>query len=233
MSASPDDEPLPFLAESDPLPPPEQARTDGLVAAGGAPTVERLLEAFRNGIFPWSETGCPVLWWSPDPRLVLDPAALRVSRSLRAVIRKKTFTTTFDTAFREVIRGCAAAPRREGPGTWITPQIEAGYSALHGLGYAHSVEAWAKGELMGGLYGVFLGRCFFGESMFSRRPDASKVALAALAGELLRRDVHLIDCQVASAHLLGLGATEIPRAEFLRRLREALASPDDRGTWSA
>jgi leucyl/phenylalanyl-tRNA--protein transferase len=214
------------------FPPPEWAREDGLLAVGGDLSVERLLEAYRQGIFPWYEAGGPVLWWCPDPRLVLDPADLRVSRSLRAVLRKGTYSTTFDTAFRRVIRACALSPRKEGPGTWITPEVEAAYTGLSEQGYAHSVETWFEGELVGGLYGVLLGRCFFGESMFSRRDDASKVALVALAETLLARDVRLIDCQVASAHLLSLGAVLIPRKEFLRRLGEALAFPTPRESWS-
>jgi len=209
------------------------ARGDGLLAVGGDLSAPRLLEAYRNGIFPWFEAGGPVLWWSPDPRLVLDPAALRVSRSLRSVIRKGVFTTTFDTDFRAVVRACASAPRKDGLGTWITLEVAAGYAALHDLGYAHSVEVrQGRGDLAGGLYGVLLGRCFFGESMFSRRADASKVALVSLAGALLERDVGLIDCQVSSTHLVGLGAVPIPRAEFLRRLREALAFPAALGPWT-
>jgi len=224
--------PVAFLGEKDPLPSPERAGPDGLLAVGGDLSAGRLLAAYRAGIFPWYEPGGPVLWWSPDPRLVLDPADLRVSRSLRALIRRKVYATTFDTAFREVIRGCATASRKDEHGTWITPEVEAGYSELHELGYAHSVETWREGELVGGLYGVLLGRCFFGESMFARQANASKVALVALAGELIRRQIHLIDCQVASEHMLGLGAALIPRVEFLMRLREALEFPDDRGKWS-
>jgi leucyl/phenylalanyl-tRNA--protein transferase len=227
-----DDESVFLLRDGGAFPAPELARRDGLLAVGGTVTVARLLEAYRQGIFPWYEAGGPVLWWSPDPRLVLDPNSLTVSRSLRATLRKATFTTTVDTAFRRVVHGCAATPRKDGPGSWITPEVEAAYTALHVLGYAHSVETWQRDELVGGLYGVLLGRCFFGESMFSRRPDASKVALVSLAGELLRRGVNLIDCQVATPHLASLGATEIPRAEFLRRLGEGLKLPEIRGTWA-
>jgi leucyl/phenylalanyl-tRNA--protein transferase len=227
-----DDRPV-YLLGADPVfPPPELARGDGLLAVGGDLSVARLLEAYRNGIFPWSEPGEPLLWWSPDPRLVLDPAALRVSRSLRAVLRKGTYSTTFDTAFRRVVRACADTPRKEGPGTWISPEIEEGYTGLFERGYAHSVETWHGGDLVGGLYGVLLGRCFFGESMFAARPDASKVALVRLADALLARDVHLIDCQVPSDHLLSLGASLIPRAEFLRRLRDALTLPTPLGSWN-
>ncbi|MCA1685894.1 MAG: leucyl/phenylalanyl-tRNA--protein transferase [Planctomycetia bacterium] len=227
-----DDCPVHWLGEGTAFPPPELARGDGLLAVGGDLSAPRLLEAYRNGIFPWFDAGEDVLWWSPDPRLILDPADLRVSRSLRAVVRRGTYATTLDTAFRRVIRDCARTPRKEGPGTWITPEVEAGYAALHDLGYAHSVETWCGGDLVGGLYGVLLGRCFFGESMFSRRTGASKVALVRLADVLLGRGVRLIDCQVASPHLIGLGATTVPREAFLRRLAGALTFPDAIGRWT-
>jgi leucyl/phenylalanyl-tRNA--protein transferase len=227
-----DERPVYVLLKRIGFPPPENARADGLLAIGGDLSVPRLLDAYRNGIFPWFEAGEPILWWSPDPRLVLDPAELRVSRSLRARIRKGTYSTTCDTAFRQVVRACAGMPRRGEVGTWITPEVEAGYTALHDLGYGHSVETWCGEELVGGLYGVQLGRCFFGESMFSLRTDASKVALVRLADELLRRDIHLIDGQVPSEHLLSLGASLIPREEFLQRLRQVLRFPDVLGPWS-
>jgi leucyl/phenylalanyl-tRNA---protein transferase len=214
------------------FPPPEGADADGLVAVGGDLSLPRLLEAYRQGIFPWYEEGGPVLWWSPDPRLILDPEKFRASRSLRAVIRKGRFEVRFDTAFAEVIRACAQTKRRGEVGTWITPEVQSAYTALHELGYAHSIESWVQGELAGGLYGLLLGRCFFGESMFARRTDASKVALAALVDFLKAREVRLIDCQVTSAHLRSLGAKEIPRAEFLRRLREALQHPTRREKWT-
>jgi leucyl/phenylalanyl-tRNA--protein transferase len=207
------------------------ARSDGLLAVGGDLSPGCLLAAYRHGVFPWNEAGEPILWWSPDPRLILEPAQLKVSRSLRAAIRQRRYTITFDTAFAAVIHACASAPRGGEPGTWIHPEIEVAYTALHALGYAHSVEAWDSERLAGGLYGVMLGRCFFGESMFSRRPDASKAALAALAEHLLARDVRLVDCQVTSAHLLSLGAREVPRAEFLHRLATALAFPTNRQPW--
>ena len=227
-----DDRPIYRLGDEVSFPPPELARADGLLAVGGDLSVPRLLEAYRNGIFPWFDAEGPVLWWSPDPRLVLDPAALHVSRSLRGVLRKGLYTTTLDSDFRRVIRACAGTPRGDGLGTWITAGVEAGYSELHDLGYAHSVETWQGGDLVGGLYGVLLGRCFFGESMFSLRADASKVAMVALADVLLKRDVRLIDCQVSSPHLISLGATPIPREAFLSRLREALKFPTSRGTWA-
>jgi leucyl/phenylalanyl-tRNA--protein transferase len=208
------------------------ARVDGLLAVGGDLSPSRLLAAYRHGVFPWYEAGEPILWWSPDPRLILEPSQLRISRSLRAVIRKRRYAITFDTAFDAVIHACASTPRGGEPGTWIHPEVEAAYTALHALGYAHSVEAWDSGILAGGLYGVMLGRCFFGESMFSVLPDASKTALAALADYLQAHDVPLIDCQVTSTHLLSLGAREIPRAEFLRRLDGALGFPTDRQPWT-
>jgi leucyl/phenylalanyl-tRNA--protein transferase len=209
------------------------ARADGLLAVGGELSPSCLLAAYRHGVFPWYEAGEPILWWSPDPRLILEPAQLKIARSLRAVIRKRRYTITFDTAFAAVIHACARAPRRGEPGTWIHPEVETAYTALHTFGYAHSVESWdsGTGTLAGGLYGVMLGRCFFGESMFSFRPDASKAALAALAEYLIARDVGLIDCQVTSAHLKSLGAREIPRAEFLQRLAAALCFPTDRQPW--
>lgn len=213
------------------FPPAEEADPDGLLAVGGDLSAPRLLAAYRRGIFPWYDEP-PILWWSPDPRLVLFPGELRVSRSLRATIRRGTFEVRFDTAFREVIHACASTSRRDDPGTWITPEVEAGYSALHDLGYAHSAESWSGGELVGGLYGVCLGRCFFGESMFSRRADASKVALAGLVDELTSRGIELIDCQVTTEHLLSLGAREISRAEFLDRLEDLASYPTDRSRWT-
>jgi leucyl/phenylalanyl-tRNA--protein transferase len=216
-----------------PFPPHEEADADGLLAVGGDLSVPRLLAAYRQGVFPWYEAGDPILWWSPDPRMILEPTALKIARSLRALIRKGRYTITFDTVFQEVIHACATTPRRGEPGTWIHPEIEASYGALHDLGYAHSVEAWEGKILVGGLYGVELGRCFFGESMFSRRSDASKVALAALADRLAACSFDLIDCQVSSPHLEGLGARAVPRAEFLRRLEAALAYPTRRARWPA
>jgi leucyl/phenylalanyl-tRNA--protein transferase len=214
------------------FPSPESADAGGLVAVGGDLSIPRLLDAYRQGIFPWYEAGGPILWWSPDPRLVLEPQAFRASRSLCAVIRRGTFEVRLDTAFADVIRACAETKRRHEEGTWITPEVQSAYTTLHEIGYAHSIESWSDGELVGGLYGLLIGRCFFGESMFSRRTDASKVALAALVEHLNKLDVPLIDCQVTSAHLLSLGAREIPRAEFLRRLKEALEYPTQREKWT-
>ena len=214
------------------FPPPQQADEDGLLAVGGDLSVPRLLEAYRNGIFPWFEPGEELLWWCPDPRLILEPDQVNVSRSLRATIRKGTYQVRFDTAFRRVIHACAATPRVHEHGTWISSDIERSYSALHELGFAHSMESWAGDELVGGLYGVCMGRAFFGESMFALRPDASKVALVALCEACRRYGITMIDCQIASAHLVSLGAREISRAEFLARLKEALTFPNPPGSWT-
>jgi leucyl/phenylalanyl-tRNA--protein transferase len=209
----------------DAFPPPESAlrEPNGLLAAGGDLEPERLLAAYRRGIFPWYEDGQPILWWSPDPRAVLFPAAFKISRSLRRSIIKGGYTVTIDSVFDAVVAACAA-PRRYSSGTWITREMAQGYARLHRLGWAHSFETWRDGELVGGLYGVAIGRVFFGESMFTRAPDASKVALARLVEHLTERLFELIDCQVASAHLTSLGATALPRAEFVARIA-ALCEP--------
>ncbi|GAB6040021.1 leucyl/phenylalanyl-tRNA--protein transferase [Endothiovibrio diazotrophicus] len=189
------------------------AEPDGLLAAGGDLSPQRLLRAYRSGIFPWSEEGQPLLWWSPDPRAVLRPETLKVSRSLRKRLNRGEYRVTFDTDFAAVMRACAE-PREGQQGTWITGQMVTAYCRLHEEGVAHSVECRFQEELVGGLYGVALGRVFFGESMFSRRSDASKVALVHLAHKLLAWDYRLIDCQLSSSHLRSLGAEEIPRQEF-------------------
>jgi leucyl/phenylalanyl-tRNA---protein transferase len=214
------------------FPPVELASPEGLLAVGGDLRAERLLEAYRHGIFPWYNPGQPILWWSPDPRVVLFPSKLRVTRSLRKTLRQKKFSVTLDTAFREVIQGCAQ-PRLRSPdgGTWITPEMIEAYCVLHKRGLAHSVESWRDGKLAGGLYGVASGRAFFGESMFSRETDASKVAFVHLVRQLQRWGFTLIDCQLPSAHLFSLGAEEIRRRDFLARLDQALAQPEDRGRW--
>jgi leucyl/phenylalanyl-tRNA---protein transferase len=225
--------PIPELPTEPVFPPPWRANAWGVVAQGGDLSVDRLLAAYRQGIFPWSEPDEPLLWWCPDPRLVLDPAEFRLSRSLRSTIRKGTYTIRCDTAFGAVIHSCSIALRKGEEGTWISPEFEQAYTRMHELGYAHSVESWRDGVLAGGLYGVGLGRCFFGESMFSNQRDASKVSLAALCQLLLARGIRLIDGQVTSEHLLRLGAREIPRSIFLERLREALKFPTslERWTW--
>ncbi len=215
---------LPRDGRVDAFPPVEQALTEpnGLLAAGGDLSPVRLLAAYQQGIFPWYQDGQPILWWSPDPRAVLRPAALKISRSLRRSVTKRGFELRVDTAFARVVAACAE-PRRYGGGTWITAEMAEAYERLHELGWAHSFETWAEGRLVGGLYGVAIGRAFFGESMFTRATDASKVALVNAVDFLRGRGFDLIDCQVASAHVKSLGAVEIPRSEFVALLRELCA----------
>jgi len=201
------------------FPSPEQALTEpnGLLAIGGDLSVERLKLAYANGIFPWYSDDQPILWWSPDPRCVLFPERIHISRSLRKKLRQGNYQITIDQAFSEVIRECAA-PRAKQDGTWITSEIETAYIRLHQLGLAHSFECWQDGELVGGLYGIAMGRCFFGESMFSRATDASKITFVHLAGQLKAWDYAIIDCQVENPHLLSLGAESISRDRFLSML---------------
>jgi leucyl/phenylalanyl-tRNA--protein transferase len=201
------------------FPPVSQAlkEPDGLLAAGGGLSPERLLAAYRQGIFPWYNAGQPVLWWSPDPRSVLFPTEFRMSRSLSKSLRNRGYRTSIDASFAAVLDACAE-PRASGPGTWITPEMAAAYRQLHALGHAHSIETWRAEQLVGGLYGVALGRVFFGESMFTRSRDASKAALARLVDECRVRDIVVIDCQVSSAHLQSLGSRALPRAEFVELL---------------
>ena len=196
---------------------------DGLLAVGGDLEPQRLLDAYRQGIFPWYNEGQPIHWWSPDPRCVLRPDAIRVSRSLARSLSKEKFRVTFNRAFAEVVRGCSA-PRAPGSDTWITSEMRAAYTRLHELGYAVSVECWRGEELAGGLYGVVMGQVFFGESMFSRVTDASKVALVHLARRLREKNFCLIDCQVYSAHLRSLGAQLMPRGEFIGLLKQHCAA---------
>ncbi|HQH51650.1 MAG TPA: leucyl/phenylalanyl-tRNA--protein transferase [Candidatus Hydrogenedentes bacterium] len=213
------------------FPPPHLADEDGLLAVGGDLRPERLLAAYQAGIFPWYSDGQPILWWSPDPRMVLFPDEFHCSRSLWKTLKRGAFEVRFDTAFKKVIAACAAAPRSYGEGTWITGAMKRAYTRLHELGYAHSVECWQEGSLAGGLYGLSLGTCFFGESMFTQVTDASKAALSALV-ELCRAwDFEFIDCQVPNGHLLRLGAREIPRPEFLERLGRNLEQPTRQGSW--
>lgn len=210
---------IPWLAGEPAFPPVEAALDDppGLLAAGGALNPEWLLAAYRRGIFPWYSDGQPLLWWSPDPRLVLYPSEIRISRSLGKVLRRGRFEIRLDTAFAEVLAACAG-PRQGVAGTWITPEMQRAYLRMHELGYAHSVEAWDGEHLVGGLYGMAIGRVFFGESMFSRATDASKACLAHLARYLESLKFAVIDCQMTTAHLVSLGAREIPRAEFCRQI---------------
>jgi leucyl/phenylalanyl-tRNA---protein transferase len=214
------------------FPPPENAEPDGLLAVGGDLSADRLLLAYQQGIFPWYGEGLPILWWSPDPRLVLAPEEFHLSRRLAQIIKKGRFEITFDVAFAAVILSCASVPRRGQDGTWITPAMRRAYTRLHELGYAHSVESWLDGNLVGGIYGVSLGKCFFGESMFSTETDASKAAIAALVERLKRWDFRMLDAQVTTRHLLSLGAKEVPRKNFLEQLDAALRFPTMRGRWT-
>jgi leucyl/phenylalanyl-tRNA---protein transferase len=201
------------------FPPVERALSepDGLLAAGGDLSPPRLLEAYRRGIFPWYSRGQPILWWCPDPRAVLIPQHIKVSRSLAKTIRNRGFETRIDQSFREVLRYCGSTELRPG-GTWLSPEMRAAYLRLHKLGYAHSVETWLNDRLVGGLYGIAIGNVFFGESMFSLERDASKVALKRLCDELIARGYQMIDCQMATPHLMSLGAELIPRLDFIQLL---------------
>ena len=210
------------LTEDLAFPPSELAEDDGLLAVGGDLSVDRLILGYSMGIFPWYSDGYPILWWSPDPRLILIPQELKVSRSLRQTIKKDIYTITMDKAFEQVISNCADIRRGKDDGTWITSEMKDAYIQLHNAGYAHSVEAWNADELAGGLYGVILGRAFFGESMFAKKNDASKVAFVKFAEFLIKRGFELIDCQVTTRHLMNFGAREVPRAEFLEMLTKAL-----------
>lgn len=226
-----------YLLASDPetpFPDVESAETEpnGLLALGGDLTPTRLLNAYRSGIFPWYNDDQPLLWWSPDPRAVFFPSLLKVSRSLRKSIKKERFTATFDYAFCDVINACGE-PRNEGEGTWLNQDMIQAYIDLHNLGFAHSVEIWEDDRLVGGLYGVSLGAVFFGESMFSRANDASKLALIHLANKLDEWDYKMIDCQVNSQHLVNLGALEICRHSFCRNLRRWCLLPSKQGSWSS
>lgn len=227
---------IPWLEHDDiGFPPIEDAweEPNGLLAAGGDLSPLRLIKAYQSGIFPWYEEGQPILWWSPDPRIVLRPQDIHISKSLRKTLRQGRFTVTADTAFSQVINYCAE-PRAEQDGTWITEDMANAYLQLHQLGHAHSIEAWRDGNLCGGLYGIALGGLFFGESMFSRESDASKVAFATLASRLSNWGFQLIDCQVETPHLISLGAREISRNEFKNILKKygTLTTPDTTsGSW--
>jgi leucyl/phenylalanyl-tRNA--protein transferase len=224
---------IPWLDADTPFPAVRNAlrHPNGLLAAGGDLSAQRLLAGYRQGIFPWFSEGDPILWWSPDPRMVLFPDEVKISRSLAKVLRNRPHEIRFDSAFSEVMAGCAA-PRVGQPGTWITQGMRRAYETLHELGHAHSVETWLDGGLAGGLYGVALGRVFFGESMFTRARDASKIALVALVERCKSEGISLIDCQMHTAHLATLGAREIPRREFARRLEELVHYPKAPGRWS-
>jgi leucyl/phenylalanyl-tRNA--protein transferase len=213
------------------FPPPHLAARDGLLAVGGDLSVKRLIFAYRMGIFPWFSEGDPILWWSPDPRLVLYPNEIKISKTLKKIIKKKTFNVTMDLAFNEVINQCAQARLQNNQGTWLVKDMIDAYCKLHRSGFAHSVEVWQQGELAGGLYGVSLGKCFFGESMFTRVSNASNVGLVKLSYYLNELSFELIDCQVTTEHLIRFGAREIPRILFLDQLKVSLGAPTHRGKW--
>ena len=223
---------IPALGPRDPFPPLERAlrRPNGLLAVGRNLSVGTLVEAYAQGIFPWFGEGDPILWWSPDPRMVLFPRELHVAKSLARRMRRDDHRVTSDTAFGDVIRACAA-PRDSEPGTWITRRMVTAYERLHQAGFAHSIETWMDGELAGGLYGVAIGRAFFGESMFARRSDASKIALVQLVRQLGAWGFGVIDCQMKTEHLASFGSREIPRREFAGVLRELIAAPPVSAPW--
>lgn len=223
---------IPFLRDNDGFPPVARAldAPNGLLAAGGDLSAERLLEAYRSGIFPWFSPGDPILWWSPDPRMVLFPQEFKLSASLKKTLKRACFKVTADQAFEQVVRACAA-PRAGASGTWIVEEMIAAYCELHRLGHAHSVEVWMENELVGGLYGVAIGKMFYGESMFSKRTDGSKIAFAHMARQLERWGFGMIDCQMYTPHLASLGAREISRAEFISRLQILTEICDKKTEW--
>jgi leucyl/phenylalanyl-tRNA--protein transferase len=224
---------IPWLVADTPFPPLARAldEPNGLLCAGGDLSPARILEAYRQGIFPWFSAGEPILWWSPDPRMVLFPGEFRISRSLRRTLREGAYEVRLDSAFAQVIRACAETPRRGQPGTWITREMQQAYRRLHELGHAHSVETWVGDRLVGGLYGLAIGGMFYGESMFAHATDASKIAAAHLACFLETHGFGMIDCQMRTAHLASLGAREIPRDDFLARLRALTATETPPARW--
>ena len=226
---------IPWLGETHEFPPLVTALTEpnGLLAAGGDLDPQRILAAYQRGIFPWYSSGEPVLWWSPDPRMVLVPGELKISRSLAKTLRNASYEVRLDTSFDAVARACADMPRDGQAGTWITAEMQAAYAELHRLGYAHSVETWVDGQLAGGLYGVAIGRAFYGESMFADVRDASKIALAHLCAHLKLRGFGIIDCQMETRHLASLGARPIPRRDFSARLEVLCVQGDGPGRWPA
>lgn len=224
---------IPWLENAQSFPPLELALVEpnGLLCAGGDLAPQRIVQAYLRGIFPWYSKNEPILWWSPDPRMVLIPAEFKISRSLLRTLRKGDYRIRLDHAFPAVIRACAGTQRKGETGTWITAEMQAAYGTLYELGYAHSVETWVDDTLVGGLYGLAIGKMFYGESMFSHATDASKIALAHLARFLEAQGFGLIDCQMNTPHLASLGAREIPRSEFIGRLRELTAIPPLKGRW--
>ena len=225
---------IPWLGSADPFPPLALALAEpnGLLCAGGDLSPQRILEAYRNGIFPWYSPGEPILWWSPNPRMVLVPTELKISRSLRRTLRAGNYQIRLDSDFPAVIRACARTRRKGQAGTWISGEMQAAYCALHELGFAHSVETRLDDKLIGGLYGLAIGKMFYGESMFSHATDASKIALAHLCRHLDAQRFGLIDCQMNTQHLASLGAHEIPRSEFIARLGELTRIASEPGRWA-
>jgi leucyl/phenylalanyl-tRNA--protein transferase len=226
---------IPWLGADRVFPSVDTALTEpnGLLAAGGDLSPERILAAYRHGIFPWFSPGEPILWWSPDPRMVLLPTEMKISRSLSRTLRSARYEVRLDTAFAEVIAACATTPRHGQSGTWITREMQSAYMRLHELGYAHSVEVIMDNQLVGGLYGMAVGRVYFGESMFSHRRDASKIALAHLCEHLKREEFGIIDCQMETPHLASLGARTIPRHEFIAALKRFTTTDLPPGRWAA
>jgi leucyl/phenylalanyl-tRNA--protein transferase len=224
---------FPYLKEFDyfPFPPVDRSSPEGIVASGGNLSPGMLLSAYKQGIFPWYSEHEPILWWSPDPRFILFPENLHISSSMKKVLKKDRFRVTLDRAFHEVIGRCRKVSRKNQDGTWITPDMLEAYGTLHRLGYAHSVEVWEDEKLSGGLYGVSLGNCFFGESMFSDVTNASKTALIALGHILFGNGFFFIDSQVYTPHLATLGCVNIPRSDFFRHLNKALNNPTIKGSW--
>ncbi|MFO7818071.1 MAG: leucyl/phenylalanyl-tRNA--protein transferase [Thermodesulfobacteriota bacterium] len=220
-----------YLGKDTEFPPPELAEPDGLLAVGGDLSSERLLSAYSRGIFPWYGEDTPLLWWCLSPRPLLIPSALHIPKSLRRVLNARKFNVTFDSSFAKVIRACADTPRPDSRGTWIMPEMIRAYVRLHNLGYAHSVEVWEGGDLVGGLYGISLGKAFFGESMFHRRADASKVAFVYLARALDIWGFHFLDCQQTTPHVLRFGAREVDLSAFIRKLKKALRFSTQKGPW--
>ncbi|MGD8981110.1 MAG: leucyl/phenylalanyl-tRNA--protein transferase [Desulfobacterales bacterium] len=223
--------PVFLLSDTIEFPTPHLASKDGLLAVGGDLSQERLLLAYRMGIFPWFSNNEPILWWSPDPRLVLYPHEIKISKTLRKIIKKDVFSVTMDLAFKEVINECAHVRVQKNEGTWIVKEMIDAYCNLHDSGFAHSVEVWHQGYLAGGLYGVSLGKCFFGESMFTRISNASNVGLVKLVEHLKELSFDMIDCQVPTEHLTRFGARQIPRMHFLHQLENSLKAPTQKGKW--
>ena len=221
-----------YFTDQYPFPDPRKADDDGLVAYGGDLNPQRVISAYAQGIFPWPyDAKTPLLWFSPDPRMVLRPDELHVSKSLQKTIARQSFELRLDTAFADVIRHCATVRRPRQRGTWITDEMIRAYITLHEMGFAHSAEAWHEGKLVGGIYGVSLGAAFFGESMFTREPNASKVAFVHLVRRLQAWDFHFLDCQIYTEHLARFGATPWPRTRFLKALEKALEEPTRKGPW--